>query len=115
MRGRNARQCRDRWCNFLSPNIVNSAWSNEAEKLLRHVFRTFGNAWKQISRFFPGRTEINVKSHWQVMQCRLKREFGDADQARVASERKPWDIPPEPEVVSLEEIWGRDFDLWLEF
>lgn len=75
MPGRNARQCKDRWNNFLSPAVVNGPWTEEEEATLCTRFAMLGNSWKLIATFFPGRTEINVKSHWQMMQRRIKREL----------------------------------------
>jgi hypothetical protein len=72
MQNRNARQCRDRWNSFLSPDIVNGPWTEEEEELLREEFALLGNSWKQITLKFPGRTDVNVKSHWLVMQRRNK-------------------------------------------
>jgi hypothetical protein len=72
MPGRNARQCKDRWVSFLSPDIVNGPWTEEEEALLCEEFAVLGNSWKQITSKFPGRTDINVKSHWAVMQRRNK-------------------------------------------
>lgn len=34
MPGRNARQCRDRWLNYLSPDVVNGPWTAEEDELL---------------------------------------------------------------------------------
>jgi hypothetical protein len=97
---RNARQCKDRWCNFLSPDVVNGPWSDEEESLLSHKFAALGNSWKLISTFFPGRTEINVKSHWQMMQRRIKRESAHPTKA-PATKR---DAPPPPPNAGIGQV-----------
>jgi hypothetical protein len=72
--GRNARQCRDRWLNYLSPDVTNGPWTAADEALLVEKYNEFGATWKHIATFFPTRTDINVKSRWQLMQRRaLKR------------------------------------------
>ena len=74
MSGRNPRQCRDRWNNYLSPNVVNGPWTKEEEQLLQEKFEEFGPSWKCIATFFPTRTAINVKSRFNLMQRRIKKE-----------------------------------------
>jgi hypothetical protein len=71
--GRNARQCRDRWLNYLSPDVGNGPWTREEELLLVEKYREFGSAWKYIASFFKSRTDINVKNRWQLMQRRLRK------------------------------------------
>jgi hypothetical protein len=71
--GRNARQCRDRWLNYLSPDVGNGPWTPEEEKILVEKYKEFGAAWKHIASLFKSRTDINVKSRWQLMQRRLRK------------------------------------------
>lgn len=123
MPGRNLRQCKERWYNFLSPDVVNGPWTDEEESLLCRKFVALGTSWKLISTFFPGRTEINVKSHWQMMQRRIKREI--AHPALVPLTRR--EAPPPPNagfghMLDLEEmpIYGEetcdhDFDSWFPY
>jgi hypothetical protein len=128
MPGRNARQCKDRWANFLSPDVVNGPWTEEEETLLCNRFAVLGNAWKLISTFFPGRTEINIKSHWQMIQRRMKREITQPAPPRKrapAPPRKRAPAPPPgrpPEIFNLDEMphfsteaCEHDFDSWFTF
>jgi hypothetical protein len=71
--GRNARQCRDRWENFLSPGVTNAPWADDEEALLRGKVAELGNRWKLIATFFRARSDVNVKNHWQRMQRRLRK------------------------------------------
>jgi hypothetical protein len=74
MPGRNARQCRDRWLNYLSPDVENGPWNGEEEQKLLDLVKQFGPSWKHIATFFPSRTDINIKSRWQLIQRRVKKE-----------------------------------------
>jgi hypothetical protein len=71
--GRNARQCRERWTDYLSPNVRNSPWTSEEEALLTAKYAELGPTWTRISRCFHERTDINVRSHWQKMQRRKQK------------------------------------------
>lgn len=40
--GRSAKQCRDRWLNYLRPGIKKGDWTTEEEDLIRELYETFG-------------------------------------------------------------------------
>ena len=61
---RTAKQCRDRYNNYLSPGITNMPWSAEEDQLLRDKVAEFGNKWTQIAIFFPCRGSNNLKNRW---------------------------------------------------
>ncbi|OHS93974.1 hypothetical protein TRFO_11451 [Tritrichomonas foetus] len=66
--GRNARQCRERWRSSLSPGLTNGPWTKEEDKLLVKLHSQFGPKWSQISKYFVGRSDYNVKNRWQRFQ-----------------------------------------------
>jgi hypothetical protein len=120
MPNRNARQCKDRWYNFLSPEVVNGPWTEEEEALLCRKFAIFGNSWKRISTFFEGRTEINVKSHWQVIQRRLKRDLTLPEQKHEV--KNVCDPPPNARTLHMidipifgEEACENELEWWSSF
>jgi transcription factor MYB, plant len=40
--GRNHKQCRDRWHNYLRPGLVKGHWTMEEEEVIKEMHRTFG-------------------------------------------------------------------------
>lgn len=74
MPGRNSRQCRERWQNYLCPEIINGPWTQEEDDLLVLKYNELGPSWKQISTFFPTRTDINIKSRWNLRERHIKKE-----------------------------------------
>ena len=64
MPGRNARQCRERWSNYLDPKLENSPWTPEEEELLAQKRKEFGTKWVYISLYFPKRSINSVKNHF---------------------------------------------------
>ena len=74
MDGRNIRQCRERWRNYLSPKIDNGPWTKEEDDLLFQLLPQYGPRWKTISKFFPKRTDINIKSRFNIFFRRYLRQ-----------------------------------------
>jgi hypothetical protein len=62
--GRTARQCRERWCDYIGPPRLRGAWAPEEDAVLREKQEELGHHWKAISAFLPGRTENDVKNRW---------------------------------------------------
>ncbi|KAI3687846.1 hypothetical protein L1987_81549 [Smallanthus sonchifolius] len=71
---RMGKQCRDRWHNCLRPNIMKTSWYEEDDKLLISLHKQFGNRWADIARNMPGRSENNIKNHWNATK-RKKFKF----------------------------------------
>jgi hypothetical protein len=70
--GRTGKQCRERWCNHLCPDINKSSWSLEEEMLLLLLHDKIGNKWSEISKYLKGRTDNTIKNHWNsTMKKRL--------------------------------------------
>ncbi|KAH0795285.1 Myb-like DNA-binding domain containing protein [Histomonas meleagridis] len=74
MKNRTARQCRERYKNYLSPNIKNDPWTQEEEILLEKKYAELGPRWAKIALFFESRSDVNVKNHWTAMMNRQSRE-----------------------------------------
>jgi hypothetical protein len=83
---RTARQCRDRWKHYVSPELVNDPWSESDDQVLLARYGEFGPQWARIAKFFPGRTDITVKNRYISIQGRISRELQAAQKqgARAA-------------------------------
>jgi hypothetical protein len=64
LQGRTARQCRDRYTNYLAESLVTNPWTPEEDALLSSKVRELGPRWSRVSPFFPGRSNSNVKNRW---------------------------------------------------
>jgi hypothetical protein len=62
--GRNVRQCRERWKHYLSSDRLNAAWTPDEDRLLFDKMGSVGPKWTRLATFFPGRTDIQIKTRW---------------------------------------------------
>lgn len=73
MQTRSARQCRERYVNYLSPDVRNGKWTAEEETLLRQMVEEHGPRWTRIVQYFPGRSAVNLKNQWSVLSSKMAR------------------------------------------
>ena len=50
--GRNARQCRERWNNYVNPSLIRSPWTTEEDKFLLEKYQELGPHWRTIASYF---------------------------------------------------------------
>lgn len=81
---RTARQCRERWNNYLSPNSNTGPWSEDEDKLLIDSIEKFGTKWTKISQFFPNRTANIVRNRYK----QLLRKGTIKKEEKVVPEKK---------------------------
>jgi len=74
MKGRTGKQVRDRYINYLRPNIKQKDWSQEEDDLLQKLYDEFGNKWSKIAVFLHGRTENQVKNRFYAAARKEKRK-----------------------------------------
>ncbi|KAJ3438664.1 snRNA-activating protein complex subunit [Anaeramoeba flamelloides] len=70
--GRNSKQCRERWCNQINPDINHSPFTLEEEQLLISKQEQLGNKWSKISKFFKGRPDNMLKNMWHSLCTQRK-------------------------------------------
>jgi hypothetical protein len=70
MPGKNIRQCKDRWTNYLAPALNNAVWTCEEDIRLIQKHTELGPRWVQIAAFFPNRTDSMIKNRFNKLQRR---------------------------------------------
>jgi hypothetical protein len=64
MPSRTARQCRDRYRQYLVDTLVNHPWSPAEDELIARKYAELGPKWAEISKFLNGRSPNDIKNHW---------------------------------------------------
>lgn len=64
MPGRTAKQCRDRFCNYLIEPHTNEPWSNDEDNTLLRLLSIVGPKWTKIAQHLPKRSGNDVKNRW---------------------------------------------------
>jgi hypothetical protein len=89
---RSARQVRDRWKHYLSPQVSLRQWTVEEDRLLLHLGAQIGPQWSTLVKFFPGRTDVSLKNRWNKFQRRSRKLAVVAAAARAR--QMPMGAPP---------------------
>lgn len=84
MPGRTGRQCRDRFMNYLMPQLSNDPWTDEEDRILELKYAELGTHWARYVPFLQGRSSNAIKNRWYTYHQR-----GSAAKAKSVS--------PEPE------------------
>ncbi len=64
IKNKSGKQCRERWINFLCPNINKGLWSEKEENILFSTQLKIGNKWSELAKLLPGRSENDIKNHF---------------------------------------------------
>lgn len=71
---RTGKQVRERYINYLSPNVSLLPWTDEEETLLINLVNSHGKRWSKFSIYLQNRTDIAIKNHWVNITRRIRKE-----------------------------------------
>lgn len=68
IKGRTAKQCRDRYMNYLKPGLTNYEWTQSEDELILELYLKYGPKWAYISKYFCNRNQISIKNRYKFLQ-----------------------------------------------
>lgn len=92
--GKTARQVRDRYQNYLSPELNHLPWTEAEDNLLREKFVAHGPRWTVLRQFFGNRSDVSIKNRWAALVSKSQR----------AQFRAPVEIPQVGAVQPMEVV-----------
>lgn len=97
--GRISKQCRERWHNHLSPNVLKSDWTQEEDSILIECQAKWGNKWSKIAALLPGRTDNSVKNRWNSSIKRRLQRIENGEEPSGRRGRKPKRLSEAPAIL----------------
>ncbi|RRT69080.1 hypothetical protein B296_00026930, partial [Ensete ventricosum] len=70
------KSCRLRWTNYLRPDLKRGLLSEDEEKMVIELHSQLGNRWSKIASHLPGRTDNEIKNHWNTHIKKKLRKMG---------------------------------------
>lgn len=86
---RTAKQCRLRYCNYLAPGILTSAWSQEEDDKLLAGMQAHGSSWALIASTLSGRTPDAVRNRGKFLQSRGRLRPGVLNAVHADTDAPP--------------------------
>jgi hypothetical protein len=114
MPGRNARQCRERWTNYINPNLVKSEWTEADDELLVESYSEVGPKWFIIAGLLPGRARNDVKNRYFTLRRRAQFESG-VRSGNAGLEQLTTQVPTSDDIKELPQDGSNPFTFCDEF
>ncbi|KAH0788933.1 Myb-like DNA-binding domain containing protein [Histomonas meleagridis] len=64
---RNPRQCRERWNNYVNPDLRKDPWTPEEDKILEEKYAEIGPKWNKLARFLSNRSDNSIRNRWMMI------------------------------------------------
>ena len=73
VKNRTAKQCRDRYMNYLKPGLCNIEWTQDEDELLIELYSKYGPKWSTINKNFNNRNQVSLKNRYIFLQKQINQ------------------------------------------
>lgn len=85
--GRTAKQCRDRYMNYLKPGLSKNEWTKKEDKSLLELHQKYGPKWSVISKYFNNRNQVSLKNRFLFLQ-NINYDEKDSEENELISNKE---------------------------
>ncbi|KAI3724826.1 hypothetical protein L1987_64593 [Smallanthus sonchifolius] len=85
------KSCRLRWLNYLRPDIKLGGFTEEEDDIISSLFVNIGSRWSVIASHLQGRTDNDVKNHWNT---KLKKKLSTSHNSTTIKTNNETSISP---------------------
>ncbi|KAK8887048.1 hypothetical protein M9Y10_038084 [Tritrichomonas musculus] len=85
--GRNARQCRERWNNYVNPALISAPWTAEEDCFLMEKYQELGPRWRTIASYFASRSTNSIKNRFTILQRRQKKKNSKKSKEKQSAQK----------------------------
>ncbi|OIW02657.1 hypothetical protein TanjilG_29433 [Lupinus angustifolius] len=104
------KSCRLRWINYLRPDLKRGLLSEYEEKMVIDLHAKLGNRWSKIASHLPGRTDNEIKNHWNTHIKKKLKKIGIDPVTHKPLSNSATDQTKQQLNQPLEEPFQVDFD-----
>lgn len=105
MQRRTARQCRDRYNNYLSENFKKGSWTESEDKLIISLYHQIGPHWLNISKSLPGRSGNDIKNRWHKT---LVKKINECNETPIICDKIQTKKPEYKDITANENVVFHD-------
>ena len=101
MKNRNARQCRERWKNYLDPHLVQNGFTPQEDAFILQKYQEIGPHWNTIARFFRGRSGNSIRNRFLMIKRHEEKRIKEM-QEQQQKELEQQQQDPQEDIIERE-------------
>lgn len=84
------KQCRDRWRNYVDPELRHDMWSVEEDEMLIEKFKQIGSKWTVMMKYFNHRSSNDIRYRWMKLSRGTKGSSQTVSSNEVHDNNAKW-------------------------
>lgn len=80
---RTGKQCKERWNNYLNPEINRGSWTSEEDSRILELYKELGKKWSTIAQLLKDRTGSAVKNRIKSLVNKIKQDLHKSGEGKI--------------------------------